>query len=87
MPNLLNLSTNVKSLVEYVNRTKKLSITLKNDIEVRFDSKYIMVDSVPRNFDVLKEADDECLASIVDLKKKYPSENFKKSMIERSIID
>lgn len=56
-----NLIKNSKRLVERVNKTKKYNICLKNDIDVRFDSKYILIDSIYLNYDKLLSFNDKDL--------------------------
>lgn len=63
--NLIDLIQNTKSLVEYVNKSKKFNCVLANDIEVRFDSKYLLIDSILKNIDKLQLNDDLNLKNLI----------------------
>ena len=44
-----------------MNKSRKIGIVLKNDIEVRFDSKFLLVDSVVQKYAILSDAESESM--------------------------
>jgi len=63
---IVNLISNVRSLVTYVNgKKKKLQIDLKDENELRFDSKFFMIDSVLKKWKQMNEMDDYKLKDLI----------------------
>lgn len=65
--NVVDLVKNVKRFVERVNKTKKYNVSLKNDLDVRFDSKYLMFESVCRNIERIKSFEDKNLEQFLNV--------------------